>query len=275
MTAAIRQFIKRSPLAYRVALKGYEAYVKVSRTLSPPSFGAAESGSVNLPQAVPHVFECDQAKGAAFSRALEGYLKDHGEPFDSVRVVHLFHMLQAANKLPPGDYIELGTHRGFTLKVIHRFMDPAQHLYSFDTFEGFDKRDIEIERTKYASQWTEGNFLPTSAEGVASYVGDGKPPENLTMVKGWFPESFRGLEDRRWRFIHIDFDLYQPIKAALDILWDKLLPGGILLVHDYGCYGFPAARTAVDEFCEKSGILPIELGDRWGTAALRKPMGPR
>lgn len=75
-----------------------------------------------------------------------------------------------------------------------------------------------------------------------------------------------------WRFVHIDFDLYQPIKATLETLWKPLLPGGVVMIHDYGCYGFPGARKAVDEFCEAIGQLPIELPDRWSTAVLRKPL---
>jgi hypothetical protein len=68
--------------------------------------------------------------------------------------------------------------------------------------------------------------------------------------------------------------LYQPIKTALETLWKPLLPGGIVMVHDYGCYGFPAARRAVDEFCHAVGQLPVELNDRWSTAVIRKPVDP-
>ncbi len=257
---AIREFIKRSPLAYHAAVRGYQLYRRVSG-----------SNPLRFAQVAPHVFESRPRKGALFSRVLREYCKSHGEPSDPIRVVQLFLQIETANQLPPGDYIELGTHRGFTLKVIHRFMDPARTLYSFDTFEGFDARDIAVEATKYPNKWKPGNFLPTSAEAVARYVGNGSAPENLKIIKGWFPDSFRGFEGMRWRFVHIDLDLYQPIKAALETLWEPLLPGGTMLVHDYGCFGFPAARTAIDEFCAGVGILPVELGDRWGTAALRKP----
>jgi hypothetical protein len=216
-------------------------------------------------------------KNVVFRDALRGYVsvpvadEASGLYSDPIRVLNFFQMIQAANRLSQGDYLELGSHRGYSLRVIHHFMDPAQKLYSLDTFEGFDAKDIAIEQTKYDAPWTEGNFAPTSVERVARYVGDGVWPENLKIVKGWFPESFRGLEDRRWRFVHIDFDLYQPIKTALEMLWDNVLPGGVIMVHDYGSFGFPAARKAVDEFCATIGQFPIELSDRWSTAVLRKP----
>ena len=92
---------------------------------------------------------------------------------DPNRVLNFFQNIEAANKLAPGDYLELGSHRGFSLRVIYRFMDPSRTLYSLDTFEGFDERDIAVEQTKYATSWTAGSFAPTSVERVARYVGDG------------------------------------------------------------------------------------------------------
>jgi hypothetical protein len=229
----------------------------------------------------PHVLYTFREKDELVRNAMTAYSnvsvadEASGLRTDPNRVLNFFQLIEAANRLPAGDYIELGSHRGFSLRVIHRFMDPSRTLYSLDTFEGFDQRDIETEKSKYDTQWTEGSFAPTSVERVAHYVGDGSWPDNLKMIKGWFPESFKGLDDVRWRFVHIDFDLYQPIKSALETLWKPLLPGGIIMIHDYGCYGFPAARTAVDEFCESIGQLPIELTDRWSTAVIRKPLDAR
>jgi O-methyltransferase len=228
-------------------------------------------------QFIPHVLMASPEKHALVNEAATVYsavpVEDEpsGLSTDPIRVLNFFLMIEAANKLPEGDYLELGSHRGFSTRVIHRFMDPQRTLYAFDTVEGFDLRDIKVESEQYDSPWQEGNFGPTSVERVARYVGNGNWPSNLKLVKGWFPDSFRGHEHLRWRFVHIDFDLYQPIKAALETVWDRMLPGGVVLVHDYGAYGFPAARKAVDEFCRSVGQAPIELSDRWSTAAIRKP----
>lgn len=256
--ATIRDALKRYPIAYRLARRADALQRRVL-------------GIDKLDQSLTNVVDAFPQKGAQLRKAIAEYNAAHGWPFDPIRVVHLFQQLEAVNALPPGDYIELGVHKGFALKVIHRFMDPNRTLYALDTFEGFDNRDLSVEAKHYASPWQAGNFLPTSVEGVGAYVGDGACPANLRIVKGWFPDSFQGLEDRRWRFVHIDFDLYQPIKTALETLWPVLLPGGVVIVHDYGNYGFPAARQAVDEFCDTVGVYPIQFGDRWGSAALRKP----
>jgi len=219
------------------------------------------------PVLMPHVAEAYPEQGELLKQAIADPQID--EP---VRVIQLFHMVSLANRLADGEYGEFGVHKGIMLKVIHRFMDKSRTLFGFDTFEGFDKRDIETENYLYRTKWTEGNFSPTSVDQVAAYVGDGTAPDNLTLIKGWFPESFLGHSRRKWRFVHIDFDLYQPIATALDILWGQVVPGGVVMVHDYGCYGFPGVRLAVDEFCESVEVMPIELADQYGTAVFRKPM---
>ena len=212
----------------------------------------------------PHICEHDPSTGDALRQAIADYTMGDDDP---ARVVQLFHLIRTANGLPEGDYGEFGVHRGMTTKIIHRFMDQARTLYAFDTFEGFDARDVAAEWADTPPSYADG-FHPTSPELVRQYLGT---PANLRIIAGWFPDSFRDYGEVVWRFVHLDFDLYQPISTALRLLWPRLVPGGIVAVHDYGCYGFPGARRAVDEFCSETGVLPVELADRWGTAAFRKP----
>jgi len=190
------------------------------------------------------------------------------DPPDQVRLVQLAQQLEAANALAPGDYVELGVLFGQTLKFIHRYVDPVRVLYGFDTFTGFDSRDIAIERGIYPCHWRAGNFKQTSVVKVTEYLGN---PANLKLVAGWFPASFEPFEHLRWRFAHIDMDLYAPTRSALHALWPGMVPGGVIMLHDYGCESF-RVRLAVDEFCRYVvGTPAIELADRYSTAVIRKP----
>ncbi len=275
MLSIIRKLLKRSSFASKINI----SCKKIVHTVFPPdSLEYARLCFDIYEQYPPHVLYTFPEKHKIFKDALKAYsavsVEDEasGLHTDPNRVLNFFQLIMAANKLPEGDYIELGSHRGFSSRVINRFMDSSQTLYLLDTFEGFDERDINIEKTKHDTQWTAGSFAPTTVDRVGLYVGDGSFPNNLKIIKGWFPESFKGLENISWRFVHIDFDLYDPIKSALRTLWGPLLPGGVMLIHDYGSYGFPGARKAVDEFCEEIGLLPIELSDRWSSAVIRKPL---
>lgn len=189
---------------------------------------------------------------------------------DDVRRFDYFAMLlQQANQLEAGDYIELGTLAGISLKVIHRLMDPTRTLYSFDTFTGFDARDLEVERIyRPMFPYVAGDnaFAPTSIEAVRAYL-DG--PDNVKFVQGWFPASFRGYEDIKWRFAHIDMDLYAPTAAAMELLWPQLVDGGIMLLHDFGANGF-AAQQAIMDFCYARGMGIHVLSDQHRSVLLRK-----
>jgi predicted O-methyltransferase YrrM len=234
---------------------------------------AEEAHDLYLVQNVPHLFEAVPEKQRQFHELYREYRAHHGKPWDPNRVLHFMYLMDIANKAPPGDYIELGTHRGLTARLIWKLMDSDRTLYLLDTFEGFVEEDLIVEKKIYANDWHVGNFLPTSPEFVSNFVTDGRQASNLKPIKGWFPESYAGLESKTWRFVHIDFDLYQPIKTALETCWPQLVPGGVVVVHDYGCFGFPGAKMAVDEFFDEVGLTPQNLGDRWGSVAVIKPRG--
>ncbi len=88
-----------------------------------------------------------------------------------------------------------------------------------------------------------------------------------------FPETFEGLEERTFRFVHLDCDLYQPIKEGLEIFWPRLVEGGAVLVHDYFSSRYLRAGEAVDELFLPRKITPVPMQDRDGTAVVFKQCG--
>ena len=97
-------------------------------------------------------------------------------------------------------------------------------------------------------------------------------PERTTLHKGWFPDTFAGCEGRSFAFVSIDADLYAPTAAALPLFWDRLSPGGALLIHDVNGTQYRGAGKAVSEFCAERGILPTPVCDLHGSVILRKQL---
>ena len=86
---------------------------------------------------------------------------------------------------------------------------------------------------------------------------------------GWIPATFVGLAERRYKFVHVDVDLYEPTKAAIAYFYPRLVGGGAIVIDEYGLLRWPGARRAVEEFCLDRGILaPIPLTS--GNAVLIK-----
>src|SRR5450631_273129 len=83
--------------------------------------------------------------------------------FDYIRLATLeLVSYEIRNKKLAGNVAELGVYKGKFAKYINGYF-PDRKLYLFDTFAGFDKRDIESEKAKNLSGG-EQDFSDTSLE---------------------------------------------------------------------------------------------------------------
>ena len=164
----------------------------------------------------------------------------------------------------PGDFVELGVYKGNSAGILATIArNHGRHVFLFDTFGGFDERDLHGVDGKQSAQ----QFTDTSMAEVKQLVGT----DGVTYVQGFFPESARQVEmPEKIAFAHIDCDLYAPIKAGLEWFYPRLSPGGILLLHDYSSGHWPGATRAIDEFFEDLPEKPILLPDKSGSAVVRK-----
>lgn len=151
-----------------------------------------------------------------------------------------------------GDVMEAGVFRGGTARLLKDGMTAQQgrKLFLFDSFEGMEHVSRAADRHR------QGDFADTSLEGVKAVVGDGSFVE---YRQGWIPQTFVGLEDRKFCFAHIDLDLYQSIIDCLDFLYPRMPTGGVIVFDDYGFPSCPGARRAVEEFFSSKAEKPLAL----------------
>lgn len=166
----------------------------------------------------------------------------------------------------PGDAAELGVFRGEFAALINAAL-PDRALLLFDTFEGFDVRDVETEQGLGFCGAKVGDFSETGEALVLSRLPH---PERAELYRGFFPESFAPCRERRFCFVSIDADLYAPTSAALPVFFDRLEVGGALMIHDVNSTQFVGAGRAVEEFCRERGLLPTPVCDLHGSVILRK-----
>jgi Macrocin-O-methyltransferase (TylF) len=219
-----------------------------------------------MPQAVPYAYICDPAKLKIFTDLSEWRARNYVGELDPVRVINFIQIIEQVADLPDGDYIEMGTQYGGTAKLIHDLMLPDRHLFCFDTFEGFPQADLDEESKLFQHGFTTESIRPLAMEIVRDIITDQSPSDRLTLVKGRVPETLAPYEDHRWRFAHLDMDLYEPTRAALEWLWPRMVPGGIISFHDYGA--LQGVRKAVDDFVRPLHRLAIPMGDRFGSAVI-------
>lgn len=81
----------------------------------------------------------------------------------------------------------------------------------------------------------------------------------IEFKKGWIPERFDEVSGLDFSFVHIDVDLYQPIKDSLEFFYPRMIKGGVVVFDDYGYLSFPGAKTAVDEFMQGKNDFFLHL----------------
>ena len=163
-----------------------------------------------------------------------------------------------------GDCAELGVWKGNSAAVLADFAATSKRrLFLFDTFSGFDDRDLVG-----ADQGHARSFSDTSLDYVKTTVGH---PEITTYLKGFFPDTITDeVRAATYALVHIDCDLYAPMKAALAFFYPRMPRGGMLLVHDYSSGTWEGGTQAVKEFCAETGEFLSLWPDKSGTAMIRK-----
>ena len=167
----------------------------------------------------------------------------------------------------PGDTVECGVFDGgssyLICKANARFGESKRHLV-FDSFEGLsDPESIDEPTDPNAYQWQKHD-LSVSQETVQKNLGQF---ESVEYFKGWIPDRFDDVAERRFSLVHIDVDLYQPTLDSLKFFYPRLVPGRVILCDDYGSTVCPGAFKACNEFAESIGVpclsIPTGQGMIW------------
>lgn len=145
---------------------------------------------------------------------------------------------------------------------------PSQKLYLFDTFEGFDAKDVKIEKDNHFSEDGAKHLSNTSIELVRNKLPH---PENVLFKKGFFPETTFDIDENFFFFVNLDFDLYVPTLEGLRYFYPRLCKHGCLLVHDYFNEGFLGVKQAIEDFETESDIelCKFPIGDHCSIAIMK------
>jgi len=149
-----------------------------------------------------------------------------------------------------GDIAEVGVYKGGTARLIARTSRQFKKtVHLFDTFEGMPKTDSIKDIHK------EKDFNDTSLEAVTKYLKDC----DVSINKGFFPESGKTVENLKFALVHLDVDIYKSVKEACAFFYPRMVAGGIIIVDDYGFPSCPGAKLAIDEFFNDKQEKPIYL----------------
>lgn len=153
-----------------------------------------------------------------------------------------------------GSVAEAGVFRGdFAKEINNSFYD--RKCYLFDTFKGFHEDDVGAEK-RDISELT-GRFADTSKELVMEKM---PYPENVVIKEGKFPDTAKDINDK-FCFVNLDMDLREPTLKGLKLFEKKMIPGGVILVHDYFSRFYTGIKSAVDDWLSDHKYLSLPIGD--------------
>lgn len=163
-----------------------------------------------------------------------------------------------------GNTAECGVCMGEFAYYINKYF-PDKSLYLFDTFSGFDERDLTTERSLdnelfFNSIYNSKALFSAANEQVV--LKRMLHPKKCILKKGYFPETTIGVEDQ-FCFVNLDMDLYKPMLAGLQFFYKKMCSGGVILLHDYFAAELQGVKRAVQKFEQEYGITlcKVPIGD--------------
>ncbi|HSB10357.1 MAG TPA: TylF/MycF/NovP-related O-methyltransferase [Blastocatellia bacterium] len=152
-----------------------------------------------------------------------------------------------------GDVVECGAARGGSAALMGltlNRLDARRTLWVFDTFEGLPPPtldDPDFETAKLYTGTCRGEL--DEVEALFERLGI---LSNSKFVKGLFQETLPACTVEKIAVLHVDGDWYDSVRVCLDHLYDRVSPGGIIQIDDYGHWA--GARKAVDEFLRQRDI---------------------
>lgn len=151
-----------------------------------------------------------------------------------------------------GDVCEVGCWRGLsTYQLAQRIKDSGKQVgfHVFDSFQGLSEFQDEdmCQEQKFDSDQIRSAFacpLPMVQGNLSEF-------DFIKFYPGWVPERFPEVASSGFAFVHIDLDLYQPIRDSFAFFYPLMAPRGVIVFDDYGFTAFPGARRAVDEVLQE------------------------
>ena len=149
-----------------------------------------------------------------------------------------------------GDFVECACYKGVTARIVCDTVDfgshPGRQYYLYDLFEHDDTMPHHHmpEHSKMLFNEVTERFAHLS---------------NVTVTQGRVPTSFEKAVPDKIAFLHLDLNNAEAEIGALEVLFDRMVPGAVMVLDDYGWLGYRKQKIAEDYWMAKRGYHILEL----------------
>ena len=155
----------------------------------------------------------------------------------------------------PGAIVECGVFKGASFARFAMFRDLFSHAHSkrlvgFDTFGDFPETAFEADKVRRESFVQAAGGRSLSTDQLRAMLRHKGCDRNVDLVAGdvreTIPAYLAAHRELKISLLNLDTDVYEPAVVILEHLYPRLVPGGVLLLDDYGV--FPGETRAVDDY---------------------------
>jgi hypothetical protein len=185
----------------------------------------------------------------AFMRAFRAHAQTNVEKAIIWRIFTVAWAAHNAMRLE-GDLVECACYKGVTARIVCDYVDFAaradRKYFLYDLFE----HDASMPH----------HTMPEHGEGLFAQVkARFADLPNVVVTQGRVPDSFAQAAPDKIAFMHLDLNNADAEIGVLEQLWDRMVPGAVLILDDYGWLGYRPQKLAEDPWLAKRGYKVLEL----------------
>ncbi len=160
----------------------------------------------------------------------------------------------------PGAVVECGVFKGVSFTRFAAFRElmeteSARPMIGFDIFGTFPPTEFEADQAQLDRFISGAGDQSIDVEQLREVLRKKGCDQRVDLVKGnileTVPEYVAKNPQMRIALLNLDTDVYEPAVTILEHLYPRIVPGGVLVLDDYGT--FPGETKAVDDFFRGRG----------------------
>jgi hypothetical protein len=156
-----------------------------------------------------------------------------------------------------GDFVECACYRGSSVRTVMDMVDVSRRRYFL--YDLFDHDETMPH-----------GAMPEHSATLFNEVRARFPEPNVIITQGRVPESLDIAAPEKIAFMHLDLNNREAEIGALEKLWDRIVPGGVLVLDDFGWFGYEAQYVAETHWFAARGYSILELPTGQGLV-VKKP----
>lgn len=148
-----------------------------------------------------------------------------------------------------GDFVECGAYQGVGAKTVLDYLGGPEFPKTFWLYDMFEHNEEMVNHAM-------AEHGPQLYDQVCARFAD---YPNVKVLKGFLPDVLEQGSPEKIAYLHIDLNQAPAEIATLDALFDRVVPGGMIILDDYEMFFYRKQKFAEDDWFAQRGYKVFPL----------------